>query len=103
MSVFASIGLGLVGFAIGNLLFSRVGRWLYTLFETREKGARVSLLLLHDAPWLLIASAALAYYGSSQPWALPIYIGAAVAICIFGGLTLFLSKKSRKNGDQNAA
>jgi hypothetical protein len=77
MDLLASIGLGMIGFLIGNIAFSRAGHWIVSLHQISkdEGGAKVgkfaSVTLLSAGPWFLIALAVSAYFIYPQPWSLP--------------------------------
>ena len=103
MEVLATLGLGMVGFLIGNLLFSNVGVWIATLYEVAkspDEGARgvrlASAALLASGPWFLAASAVFAVYVRAEPWAPPLFAGAAGAIVFFGALTWYLARKRKR-------
>src|SRR5687767_15076304 len=106
MNIFANIGLGMIGFLIGNLLFARVGRWIHTIYEMVQSGGPragvIAMLLLHDGPWLLIVASFFAYYISPRAWSTPMYVGAAVAIVFFGAITVVFARTAAK-GRANAA
>ena len=107
MSTFAALGLGVAGFAIGNLLFARIGRWLLTIQEiraeapTRESRSKWKRLaaatLLSSGPWLAIVAGIFLTYIRAEAWALPLYVGIAVALAFFGAIALFIIRKGQRN------
>jgi hypothetical protein len=107
MELLATIGLGMIGFLIGNLLFSRVGVWIGTIYEIAKdqregsKGVRLaSAIFLSDGPWFLIVTVIFAAYVHSESWATPIFFGAVIAIVFFSlWAAYFLKKVARKRED----
>jgi hypothetical protein len=101
MELLAMIGLGMIGFLLGNLLFSRVGVWIATIYAIAKdqsegsKSARLaSVILLSDGPWFLIATAIFAVYLRSESWATPIFFGAVIAIAVFSLVTAYYWRKA---------
>jgi hypothetical protein len=113
MNILVNIGLGAIGFSIGNLLFAKVGRWLMSAheiitepqnIEAPSKAARLaSATLLSSGPWFAGVVAVLAYYVHAESWSLPIFVGAVVAIAFFGVLAIYLARKAVRSGAKNAA
>jgi hypothetical protein len=110
MELLAIIGLGMIGFFVGTLLFARVGRWIATIYEIAKgpegeaKGIRLATAaLLSDGPWLLFATVFSGNYLRTEPWALSILGGLAIAIAFFSGYTLFLARKAPRSNRENAA
>ena len=109
MDVVVNILLGMVGFLIGNLLFSGIGHWVAAVYEIwkddveAKPGRIVSVTLLSSGPWFVVVVAFVAYYIHSQPWALWIAIGAVTAIILFTGLGVYFARRSAQRGKANAA
>lgn len=102
MEALATLGLGMIGFLIGNLLFSNVGVWIGTIYEVAKapdegsKGVKLaSAAFLASGPWFLAATALFAIYVRSESWAAPIFVGAMIAIAFFSVLTWYLARKRR--------
>lgn len=110
IELLATIGLGIVGFFLGSLLFARVGRWIANIYEIfkgpsgEAKGVRLgSAAFLSDGPWLLFAAIFAGAHLRTEPWALAIFVGIVVAIAFFSAYTIFLARKARLSNRQNAA
>jgi hypothetical protein len=110
MEVLATIGLGMIGFLIGNLLFSNVVAWIGTIYEIAKvpaegsKGVRLaSAAFLTSGPWFLAATAIFAVYVRSESWAPPIFVGAAIAIVFFSAFAWYIARKAARLKRQNAA
>ena len=113
MSIIAEFGLGMVGFLLGQLLFSKVGRWLATIYsisksEDQSNGAtkarRIALAsALNSGPWFVVAYAVFAYYAHAKVWALPIFVGTIVAIVLFAAFGLHMWRKFKRRKEANAA
>jgi len=113
VSVFANLGIGFLGFIAGQLLFTGVLRWGATIYElakdptragSRGKGARIALAsLLGSGPWLLVVAFGGAYFVHAEPYATPLFIGAALAIAFLGSITLHFAWKTRAQRAKNAA
>ena len=102
MDVVTNSGLGMVGFLIGNIAFSRVGHWVVALHQiandptaTAKVGKFASVTLLSAGPWFLVAVGVFAYFVYPQPWSTPIFVGALVAVLFFSALTLHFARKAR--------
>jgi hypothetical protein len=102
MDVLTTIGLGMIGFLIGNLAFSRVGHWVVALHQiakddsvTAKTGKIASVTLLSAGPWFVVAVAVFAYFVHSESWSTPIFIGAFVAIAFFSALAVHFARKAR--------
>jgi xanthine/uracil permease len=109
MDVLATIGLGMIGFLIGNLLFSKVGMWIATIYEITKdggdgsKGARLAAaIFLGAGPWFLIATAMFAVYVHSESWAPPIFVGTVIAIIFFSLFAVYLARKARRKREHAA-
>ena len=110
MNSIAELGLGMAGFLIGNLVFSKIARWLATIHaisksqDPSPKAVQIaSATLLNSGPWFAIAVGVFAYYAHSKAWALPIFIGAVVALLYVIGLGLYVARKIRQRRNANAA
>jgi hypothetical protein len=113
MNVIAEFGLGMAGFLLGNLLFSKVGRWLATIYSiakaeaqpgSASKAGRIaSASMFHSGPWFAMAYAVFAYYVHSKIWAVPIFVGTIVAIVLFTVLGLYMVRKLKRQKQANAA
>jgi hypothetical protein len=102
MDTAAAIGLGLIGFFVGNLLFSKVIVWAATICEivkdgsATPKAARLAAAtLLGAGPWFLIVATMFAYFVRAEWWATPLFIGAASALVFFSLLTVHFALKAR--------
>ena len=109
MDVFVNIGLGMVGFLIGNLLFARVVSWLAAIYEVtkdpneKSRASRfASVTLLSSGPWFVVAAGVFAYYIRASSWAVWIYVGAITAIAFFSSLSLYLTRKASQRRRANA-
>jgi hypothetical protein len=109
MDLLATIGFGMIGFLIGNLLFSKVGMWIATIYEIAKnhsegsKAARLaSAIFLSAGPWFLIATAMFAVYVHSESWAPPIFVGALIAITFFSVFSAYLIRKARQKREHAA-
>ncbi len=100
MDLLASIGLGMIGFLIGNIAFSRVGHWIVALHQIAkdEGGAKTSkfasAMLLSAGPWFLVAVGVFAYFIYPQPWSTPIFVGALIAVVFFSAFSVHLARKA---------
>ena len=113
MNVVAEFGLGIVGFFVGNLLFSKVGRWLATIYSiaranpqpdgVSKAGQIASASVLNSGPWFAVAYIVFAYYIRSEAWALPIFVGTMVALVLFAALGLYMVRKFKRRKQANAA
>jgi hypothetical protein len=102
MDFAAAIGLGLVGFFIGNLLFSKVIIWIATVYEIAKdrsgapKAPRLAAATLLGAGlWFLLVAAMFAFYVRDESWAPPIFIGAGSAIVFFSLFTAHFALKAK--------
>jgi MFS family permease len=102
MDLIVTALLGLIGFVIGNFLFSSVGVWIGTIYEIAKdpnkesKAVRlVSATFLSSGLWFLIVTVALAAFVRSQSWSTPIFIGAVAAIIFFSLFTAYYVRKSK--------
>ena len=109
MDILVNVGLGMVGFLFGNLLFAKVGRWLATIYEIAKdpnENARVgrfaSATLLSSGPWFALAAGIFAYYIRAASWAVWIYIGAVLAIAFFSAIGLHFARKANQRRRANA-
>jgi uncharacterized BrkB/YihY/UPF0761 family membrane protein len=109
MEVLAIIGLGMIGFLIGNLLFSKLGMWMATIYEIAKdqgeasRGVRLaSATFLSAGPWFLIATVIFAVYVRSESWATPIFVGAVIAITFFSLFAVYLTKKAARRREDAA-
>jgi hypothetical protein len=109
MDVLTTIGLGMIGFLVGNLLFSKVGMWIATIYAIAKdgaessKGARLaSATFLSAGPWFLVATAMFAVYVHSKSWAPPIFAGAVIAITFFSLFAVYLVRKARREREHAA-
>ena len=113
MELILPIALVMIGFLTGTLVFSRVGRWVATLYEllkdrtevhaSSRAGRLVSVSLLSSGPWILIVAVVFAYYVSSKPWAVWLFAGFCGAIAVFCLLSIYLARKAASARRQNAA
>jgi len=113
MDLLLPIALVVVGFVTGTLVFSRVGRWVVTLYEllkdrtearvSSRVGKLVSVSLLSSGPWILILVTVFAYYVISKPWATWLFAGFSAAIVVFGLLTIHFARKATSARRQDAA
>jgi hypothetical protein len=101
MDIFVNVGLGMVGFLIGNLLFARVVSWLAAIHEitkdpseSSRAGRFVSVTLLSSGPWFMVAAGVFAYYIRASSWAVWVYVGAITAIVFFCALGLYYARKA---------
>jgi hypothetical protein len=102
MEVLATLALGMVGFLVGNLLFSNVAMWTGSMYEVAkapDEGSKsvklASAALLASGPWFLAATALFAIYVRSESWAPPIFAGAVIAIVFFSVFTWYLARKRK--------
>jgi hypothetical protein len=110
MESFVPIGLVVVGFFAGTLIFAKVGRWMVTLYEllkertemsvSSKAAALVSASLLSSGPWIFILAVIFAYYVFSESWAVWVFVGFCGAIVFFSLLSIFLAHKAKR---ENAA
>src|SRR5689334_10594060 len=103
MSVIANLGLGMVGFMIGNLLFLSGARWVLAIAAAKKsadapRAAIASATLLHAGPWVIVAVGIFAAYIRSEPWARPIYVGAVTAALFFGVIAIIVQRKLKLRG-----
>jgi len=113
MQLLLPIGLVIVGFFAGTLVFSRVGQWVATLYEllkdhtemraSSRVGKLMSASLLSSGPWILIVAAIFAYYVISKPWAVWLFAGFCGAIVVFCLLSIYLARKAAVARRENAA
>jgi hypothetical protein len=106
MGVLANIGLGMSGFLIGNVAFSRVGHWVVAVHQIAKdqsgepkSGRIVSATLLSAGPWFLVATGVFGYFVQSQSWAPPILIGALLQSASSAFLH-YISLEGRDGGAQ---
>jgi hypothetical protein len=107
------VGVGMIGFFLGNLLFSAVGRWiatLYTIAKDRTKaGARsknwkiASVTLLSSGPWMLVVVPFFAYHVHSKTWAMWLFAGVFTSILFFSVVTIHFARKASRLRRDNAA
>jgi hypothetical protein len=109
MDVITTIFLGIIGFLIGNLLFSKVGMWIATIYEIAKdpgkdsKGARLaSATFLSSGPWFLLVTGVFAAFVHSKSWATPILVGGAMAIVFFSIFAVYLARKARARREDAA-
>ena len=113
MDIFAIMGIGMLGFIAGNFLFSGVTRWLATVYEivndptragSRGKGARIAVAtFLGSGPWLVVVAIGSAYFIRGEPWAMPLFVGAAMAIALLASFSFLILRRSKRSGGKNAA
>jgi hypothetical protein len=110
MDIFLNVGLGMVGFLIGNLLFARVVSWLAAIHEiakdpngNSKAGRFASATLLSSGPWFAVAAGIFAYYIRASSWAVWIYLGAITAVAFFSVLGLYFARKANQRGRANAS
>ncbi len=109
MDILVNVGLGMIGFVIGNLLFARVVSWLAAIYETAKDPNEesrvsrfVSATLLSSGPWFAVAAGIFAYYIRAASWAVWIYVGVITAIVFFCAMTLYLTRKANQRVKANA-
>ncbi len=113
MELLLPIGLVMVGFFTGTLVFSRVGQWVATLYEllkdhtevraSSRAGKLVSASLLSSGPWIIIVAVVFAYHVVSKPWAVWLFAGFCGAIVVFCLLSIYLARKAAAARRENAA
>jgi hypothetical protein len=113
MELILPIALVVFGFLAGTLVFSRVGRWVGTLYEllkdrsevraSSRAGKLVSASLLSSGPWILVVAGVFAYYVISEPWAVWLFVGFCGAIAVFCLLSIHFARKAASARRQNAA
>jgi hypothetical protein len=109
----ASLGIGLLGFIAGQILFVGVLRWLATVYElvkdptnagSRGKSGRIALATVFGSgPWLLGVAIGGVYFMHAEPYAIPLFVGATLAIVVFASITLHFASKARTQRGKNAA
>ena len=113
MNVIAEFGLGMAGFLLGNLLFSKIMRWLATIYSiakttpqsegASKTGRIISASILNSGPWFAVAYAVFAYYVHSKAWAIPIFVGTLLAVAFFTAFGFYMVRKFKRRKQANAA
>jgi hypothetical protein len=103
MTILVNVGLAMIGFLVGNMLFAKVGESIVTIHgiakdDEGSKAPRIAFAaLLSAGPWFLVASGRFAFYVHSKPWAIWIFVGKACAIVFFSAFSLYLARKAAKS------
>lgn len=99
MDLFWNLGLAMIGFVVGNLLFSGVLRWGAAVYEISKDASggkpwRIVLASLPSSgPWFAVVVAFVAYYVHAQPWAVWLGVGGLAGIIVFTALALYWMRK----------
>jgi len=107
------LGAGLGGFVAGSILFTSVLRWGGSVLVlandptnagSRGKAVRIALATVFGSGfWLLVVAAWAAYFVHAEPYAMPLFVGAGVAIAYLGVVVGWFVMKRRAQGNKNAA
>lgn len=114
MDPLLSAGTAFLGFFLSLLVWSRAVRWghaIWLAFRTKDANAKSattlpSLLLLHSAPWLIIAFALFCYYIFAHPhrpewswfWAGTAAVPPVIALLVLSVLRRIKRAKYEANG-----
>jgi hypothetical protein len=111
---FATLFAGFLGFFAGQVVFVGVMRWTVTIYElarapadapSQGKGLSIAMATIFGSgPWLLIATVGGAFFVRNEPYATPLFIGAAIAIVLMSSLGAWLwLRRVRAKDAKNAA
>jgi len=95
-----NIGVLIIGFFIGNLVFSRAVLWIGLVLEILESSPQgwrmaVAASLFTDGPWILLLFVLFSYFVRSEPWAPWLIGGAVAALAFFSIFTVAIIKDHR--------
>ena len=113
MSDIATFFTASLGFFAGQVVFLGVMRWVATVYAiamnpseagSGGKGLNIAMVsVFGSGPWLLVAALGGAFFVRNEPYATPLFIGAAIAIVSMSSLALWLWRGMRAKSGKNAA
>src|SRR5690349_15558309 len=113
MSDFATFFTGFLGFFAGQVVFLGVMRWIATLYSIVKapavagdggKGLNIAMAsIFGSGPWLLIAAVGGVVFVRNEPYATPLFVGAAIGIAFMSSVALWGWRRIRANRRENAA
>jgi hypothetical protein len=97
----------MLGFFIGNLIFSAIIHWVGLVAEVLKSSAQgwrmaVAVSLFSSGPWTLLVAVVFAYFVHSEPWAPWLFAGVIVALAFFGSFAIVILKNQKRREAERA-